>query len=48
MLEHFATKAHARRRVPARTDDYNLQRKHSALGMRSPVSYELAAANCAN
>jgi putative transposase len=45
MLEHFTTKAEARRRVPAWIDEYNLERKHSALGMRSPVVYELAETN---
>jgi transposase InsO family protein len=41
-LEHFTTKAQARRRVAAWVEDYNHQRRHSALGMRSPVAYELA------
>jgi putative transposase len=41
-LEHFATKAQARRRVAAWIDEYNRDRKHSALGMRSPVAFELA------
>jgi len=45
MLERFATKADARRRVPVWIDEYNLERKHSALGMRSPVAYELADNN---
>lgn len=45
MLEHFATKAQASRRVPAWIDEYNLERKHSALGMRSPVGYELLDTN---
>jgi transposase InsO family protein len=40
-LEHFATKAQARRRVAAWIDDYNRERRHSALGMRSPIDYEL-------
>lgn len=42
MPEHFTTKAEARCRVPAWIDEYNLERKHSALGMRSPIFYELA------
>jgi transposase InsO family protein len=41
-LEHFTTRAHARRQVAAWIDDYNQDRKHSALGMRSPVAFELA------
>ena len=42
-LERFATKAEARRAVAAWIDDYNRDRRHSALGMRSPIDYELAA-----
>jgi transposase InsO family protein len=41
-LEHFATKAEARARVAAWIDEYNRDRKHSSIGMRSPISYELA------
>jgi len=41
-LEHFATKAQARARIPAWIDDYNHHRRHSALGMKSPVNYEKA------
>ena len=41
-LEHFATKAQARRRVPAWIEEYNHDRRHSSLGMRSPIAYELA------
>jgi putative transposase len=41
-LEHFATRAAARARVSAWIEDYNTQRRHSALGMMSPVSYERA------
>jgi transposase InsO family protein len=41
-LEHFATRAAARARVSAWIEDYNTQRRHSALGMTSPVSYERA------
>jgi putative transposase len=40
--ESFATKAIARARVAAWIDEYNRERRHSALGMRSPVDYELA------
>lgn len=41
-LEHFSTKAQARRRVAAWIEEYNHDRRHSALGMRSPVAFELA------
>jgi transposase InsO family protein len=41
-LEHFTTKAQARRRVAAWIEEYNHDRRHSALGMRSPIDYELA------
>jgi len=40
-LEHFTTKAQARRRVAAWIEEYNHDRRHSALGMLSPVAYEL-------
>lgn len=40
-LEHFTTKAEAYRRVPAWIEEYNHERKHSSLGMRSPVQFEL-------
>jgi putative transposase len=43
-VEHFATKAAARARVPAWIHDYNHNRRHSALGMKSPVDYEQAMA----
>jgi putative transposase len=39
-LEHFATRTAARTRVAAWIEDYNHQRRHSALGMMSPVDYE--------
>ncbi len=41
-LEHFATKAAARARVPAWIEEHNHDRRHSALGMISPIAYELA------
>lgn len=41
-LEHFTTKAQARGRVAAWIEEYNHDRRHSALGMRSPVAHELA------
>jgi putative transposase len=40
-LERFATKAAARTGVAAFIDEYNRDRRHSALGMTSPISYEL-------
>jgi transposase InsO family protein len=40
-LEHFTTRAQARARVAAWIEDYNHDRRHSALGMRSPIAYEL-------
>jgi putative transposase len=42
-LEHFTTKAQARVRVAAWIEQYNHDRRHSALGMRSPIDYELTA-----
>jgi len=39
-LEHFATRAQARARITAWIEDYNHHRRHSALGMMSPVTYE--------
>jgi putative transposase len=41
-VEHFATKTAARARVAVWIDDYNRQRRHSALGMKSPMDYEQA------
>src|SRR4051812_36177405 len=38
----FATRAQARRAVAEWIDDYNHERRHSALGMRSPIAYEQA------
>lgn len=43
-LEHFATRAAARAGVAAWIEDYNTVRRHSALGMMSPVQYEQALA----
>jgi putative transposase len=40
-LEHFTTRAQARVRIAAWIDDYNRNRRHSALQMESPVDYEL-------
>ena len=41
-VEHFDTRAEARARVSAWIQEYNRDRRHSALGMMSPVSYEQA------
>ena len=41
-LEHFTTKTQARVRVAAWIEEYNHDRRHSSLGMRSPIAYELA------
>ena len=40
-LEHFATKAQARRRLATWIEEYNHERRHSSLAMRSPIDYEL-------
>jgi transposase InsO family protein len=40
-LEHFDTLAQARSRIAAWIEEYNHDRRHSALGMRSPIDYEL-------
>jgi putative transposase len=42
--QHFATRVEARAGVAAWIEDYNTARRHSALGMRSPVAYEHALA----
>jgi putative transposase len=41
----FATRTEARRAVAEWIDEYNRTRRHSALGMRSPIAYEQALAN---
>jgi len=41
-IEQFATKAQARAGVAAWIEEYNRDRRHSALGMRSPLDYERA------
>jgi putative transposase len=46
-VEHFTTKADARARVAAWIDDYNRDRRHSALNMQSPISYELTGPEAA-
>jgi putative transposase len=47
-LEHFTTKAQARVRVAAWIEEYNHDRRHSSLGMLSPVAYELHLAQQPN
>jgi transposase InsO family protein len=44
-LERFTTKAQARARVAAWIEEYNHDRRHSSLGMLSPVTYELRLAD---
>jgi putative transposase len=39
-LEHFPARAAARARVSTWIEDYNQNRRHSALGMMSPAGYE--------
>jgi transposase InsO family protein len=41
-LENFKTRSAARERVRAWIQDYNGHRRHSALGMMSPIDYEQA------
>jgi len=43
-VRHFATREQARTAVAAWIEDYNHERRHSALGMVSPVDYERALA----
>ena len=43
-IEHFADKAAARAGVAAWIEDYNHERRRSALGMLSPVDYNRALA----
>jgi len=43
-IKHFATKAAARAAVAAWIEDYNYHRRHSSLGMLSPVAFERALA----
>ncbi len=43
-LVRFATKAEARAAIAGWIEDYNHNRRHSALGMLSPVQYELTLA----
>jgi putative transposase len=39
---HFPARAAARARTGAWIEDYNTRRRHSALGMMTPVRYEQA------
>jgi putative transposase len=41
-LEHFTTRAQARARIVAWIEEYNHDRRHSSIGMISPIAYELA------
>jgi transposase InsO family protein len=41
-LKQFATKDQARATVAAWIEEYNTMRRHSALGMLSPIAYELS------
>ena len=41
-LEHFATTGQARRRAPTWIEQYNHDRRHSSLEMRTPIAYEFA------
>ena len=41
-VEHFTTRTAARARVSTWIEDYNTKRRHSALGMMSPVDHERA------
>jgi transposase InsO family protein len=43
-VQHFTANAAARAKVTAWIEDYNTTRRHSALGMLSPVAYEQALA----
>ncbi|TCC48551.1 hypothetical protein E0H73_42720 [Kribbella pittospori] len=38
---HFTTKTVSRARVAAWIEEYNHDRRHTALGTRSPIDYEL-------
>ncbi|MGH3411196.1 MAG: integrase core domain-containing protein, partial [Streptosporangiaceae bacterium] len=43
-VQHFATRAQARIAIAEWIEDYNHNRRHSAIGMMSPVAFELALA----
>ncbi|MCA1822127.1 MAG: integrase core domain-containing protein [Pseudonocardia sp.] len=40
--EQFSTKTAARQRVATWIDEYHRTRRHSSIGMLSPIDYELA------
>ncbi len=42
-MHHFTTRAEARAAVAMFIDDYNQNRRHSSIGMRTPIAYELGA-----
>ncbi|MGC9669696.1 integrase core domain-containing protein [Planosporangium sp. 12N6] len=42
--ESFATQAATRAQVAAWIDSYNRERRHSTLGMQSPITYALVHA----
>ena len=42
-MHHFTTRAEARAAVVEFIDDYNQTRRHSSIGMRTPIAYELGA-----
>lgn len=39
-LEHFTTRAQARARIAVWIEEYNHDRRHSSIGMISPIAYE--------
>jgi transposase InsO family protein len=43
-VHQFATQAQARAQVAAFIEEYNRDRRRSALGMQSPINYELTQA----
>jgi putative transposase len=43
-LEHFATRAEARTKLVAWIEEYNHERRHSSIGMISPINYEIRLA----
>jgi len=42
-MHHFTTRNKVRTAVVEFIDDYNQNRRHSSIGMRTPTSYELGA-----
>ena len=41
--EHFTTRTEARAAGAMFIDDYNKNQRHSSIGMRTPIAYELGA-----